>query len=406
MPMHVMPRYQEWLLLTAGVSNRRADTVMKYLDSLIQRLERHPVAYNCFLTTCDLFFTADYWLKVNRGYTPAHASMEDLYRLAVKRLCELFHCTVNVLPRELELMFGREMSYDGFKTDLIQGRARSATRDELNQYRVVFKAGKAHQFPHWEPHPTEALKPVDSAHMYQKNVGLKRDANDMHCVNFAYFVMTMGRDLYLRKHSLGREQKHDGNYHSNYTGGAAVLCAGSMLIDGGVIKTVRSDSGHYKPTEQNMVSLLLALQMHGVNIANVRVVNFRATQIALAPEFIEANGDWTKFVDQRNIAPMNNQAAFSSLQADLQNAPPNVAPHVPRTGQPVGLDTHFVGKNAHLPPNYPKAPPRPPRPGQMPMQAAQGRQMRSGRPLPPIPGQRGTPGYNVRVPQVEDLYQT
>ena len=404
--MHVMPRYQEWLLLTAGVSNRRADTVMKYLDSLIQRLERHPVAYNCFLTTCDLFFTADYWLKVNRGYTPAHASMEDLYRLAVKRLCELFHCSVNVLPRELELMFGREMSYDGFKTDLIQGRARSATRDEMNQYRVVFKAGKAHQFPHWEPHPTEALKPVDSAHMYQKNVGLKRDANDVHCVNFAYFVMTMGRDLYLRKHSLGREQKHDGNYHSNYTGGGAVLCAGSMLIEGGVIKTVRSDSGHYKPTEQNMVSLLLALQMHGVNIANVRVVNFRATQIALAPEFIEANGDWTKFVDQRNIAPMNNQAAFSSLQADLQNAPSNVAPHVPRTGRPVGLDTHFVGKNAHLPPNYPKAPPRPPRPGQMPMQAAQGRQMRSGRPLPPIPGQRGTPGYNVRVPQVEDLYQT
>lgn len=405
MPMFVMPRYQEWLLLTAGVPNRRADTVMKYLDTLIQRLERHPVAYNSFLTTCDLFFTADYWLKVNRGYTPAHAAMEDLYTLAVKRLCELFHCTVNVLPRELELMFGREMSYDGFKTDLVQGRARSATRDELSQYRVVFKAGKAHQFPHWEMQPTHALKPVDSSHMYEKGVGLKRDANDMHCVNFAYFVMTMGRDLYLRKHSLGREQKHDGNYHSNYTGGGAVLCAGSMLIEGGVIKTVRSDSGHYKPTEQNMVSLLLALQMHGVNITNVRVVNFRATQVALAPEFIEANGDWTKFVDQRNIAPMNNQAAFSSLQADLQNAPPNVASHVPRVGRPVGLDTQYVGKNPNLPPNYPKAPPRPPRPGQMPAQM-QGAQPRARRPLPPIPSQRGTPGYSVRIPHVEDLYQT
>lgn len=40
MPMTTFPRYMEWLLLTGTIQNRREDTVMKYLDSLIQHLER------------------------------------------------------------------------------------------------------------------------------------------------------------------------------------------------------------------------------------------------------------------------------------------------------------------------------------------------------------------------------
>jgi hypothetical protein len=258
--------------------------------------------------------------------------------------------------------------------------------------------------------PADALKPVDSSKMYEKGVGLKRQQGDVYHVDFAYFVMTMGRDLYLRKHSLGHQNGHDGNYHSNYTGGGAVLCAGSMLIEGGVIKTVRSDSGHYKPTEQNMVSLLLALQMHGVDIRNVRVVNFLGSQVALAPEFIEANGDWTRFVDQRNIAPANNQSAFDNLQEELAKLPQGVAAHIPRVKRPDGQQPHLVGKNPHLPKNYPKAPPRPPRPGQMPMQMMQPGPARYGRPLPPLPGQRRGGGpYNVAIPHGaqagdQDLY--
>jgi len=427
MPMNLWPRYPEWLLLTAGIQGRRADTPMKYLDSLIQHLERHPVAYNYYLNICDVFFTADYWLKANPCYTPAHAAVENLYQLAVKRLCDIFKCTVNVLPRELELMFGRGMTYDGYKTDLLQGRARTADRDELGKYRVVFKQGKAYQFPHWEAHPAEVLKPVESSVMYEKKVGLKKRDDDMYCVGYAFFVMTMGRDLYLRKHSLGGERKLDGVYHSNYTGGAAVLCAGSMLVEGGVIKVVRSDSGHYKPEERNMVSLLLALQMHGVNISKIKIVDFSGRWVELAPAFIETNGDWTKFVTDRDSAATTNGYAYANFQSDLQRAPAHVAPGTPRVQGVPAFDGKYIGKNPNLPPNFakpPQAPPRPPRPGQAPLTMQNGqvrsgralpplpRQVRTGRPLPPLPGQgRNTPGYSVRVPGPrqmgeQDLYQT
>jgi len=435
MPMTLFPRYQEWLLLTATIQNRRADSVMKYLDSLIQHLERTGVSYNYYLTVCDVFFTTDYWLKANPRYTPAHASVEDLYRLAVKRLCEIFKCTVNVLPRELELMFGRGMTWEGFKVDIIQGRARNATQDEIRKYRVVFKQGKVWQFPHWESHPTEVLKPVDSSVMYDPTAGLKRREGDNYYQGYAYFVMTMGRDLFLRKHATGGAQERDGIYHSNYTGGGTVLCAGSMLIEGGVVKVVRSDSGHYKPQEGNMVSLLMALQMHGVDTRKIQVVNFSASQVVMAPQFIEANGDWTSFVTDREYAPLSNGYAYSYLQSSLQTADQEVgdriAPEIPRVQGNGNYTGKYIGNNPNLPANLPKppqAPPRPPRPSQMQPHPQQGHMrmvngvMRSGRPLPPLPGQqrsgRALPplpdqrsGLSTRVGQNaplvnEDLYQT
>lgn len=434
MPMTLFPRYQEWLLLTATIQNRRADSVMKYLDSLIQTIERSGVSYNYYLTICDLFFTTDYWLKANPRYSPAHASVEDLYRLAVKRLCEIFKCTVNVLPRELELMFGRGMTSEGFKTDIIQGRSRTATQEDVRKYRAVFKQGKVWQFPHWEAHPTELLKPVDSASLYDPKAGLKRKEGDNFYQGYAYFVMTMGRDLFLRQHSIGGVQEHNGIYHSNYTGGGAVLCAGSMLIEGGVVKVVRSDSGHYKPQEGNMVSLLLALQMHGIDIRNIQVVNFSATQVVSAPKFIEANGDWTNFITDREYAPLNNGYAYAYLQSSLQEADKEVgkiAPEIPRVQGHGNYTGKYIGNNPNLPPNLPKppqAPPRPPRPGMVQPQAPQGHMrmvngvMRSGRQLPQLPGQQGSgrklpplPGQRsgfsspvapkVRVGD-EDLYQT
>jgi hypothetical protein len=48
-----------------------------------------------------------------------------------------------------------------------------------------------------------------------------------------------------------------------------VQCSGTMLIESGVIKRIRINSGHYQPGVSNLRALVMALRMWGVPMGRI-----------------------------------------------------------------------------------------------------------------------------------------
>ena len=59
--------------------------------------------------------------------------------------------------------------------------------------------------------------------------------------------------------------------HSTFNAGKEVICAGMITIVRGKLCWINNDSGHYKPTHENLRQALLMLMSDGANMDNVVV---------------------------------------------------------------------------------------------------------------------------------------
>jgi hypothetical protein len=75
--------------------------------------------------------------------------------------------------------------------------------------------------------------------------------------------------------------------HSSLVGGEPVLCAGKMKVKEGQLREVNDDSGHYQPLAKQMALMLNQLQIHGVPLEPVVVLNARSGAKILAVEIIK-----------------------------------------------------------------------------------------------------------------------
>jgi hypothetical protein len=424
MPFTQIPSLHQWLQATAHRNTGKPDRILDYIDVLIQQNGKSPGAFQDALTTCNLFFTCDYWLKENKSplQNPIHNVVKDLYVFLAHHLSAYFKCSINALPRELELTFGREMTSLGRKVDLGQQAAKPYEAARPEEFRLIFRAGRAYQIP------ASGLKkgqlvPVNSADYYESGTGLIMNG-DLWRDGTGFFVLTMGREIYMMKHAAGNAKMRNGIYHSAYTGGQPVMCAGSMKIVGGIVTLVRNDSGHYKPQDTNLVMLLQTLEMQGVALEHIRVADYRGRDPnpPTAKEFLKHNGDWRIFEAQRAMTLAENQLAYQDYQ-DYLKAEDAKGNHVD-TAQPRGGARNVPWKNgrpvmanvnARMSP-----PPVPDRTNRGPLSSAQPQTglprprrplppipQRQARPLPPVPPRPprpahvpGTlpPGYNIQVP--------
>ncbi|MFN7920351.1 MAG: hypothetical protein U0Q16_09655 [Bryobacteraceae bacterium] len=281
---------------------RNNDQILKRIDFLVGSYNR--AAGDDFaraLIHADLYFVTDYWLKncqrsgkMERGRQPA---VYALFVCVVNELCQQFGVTVNVLPRELEMMFGRVLSDVGVKVDSEEERARYLKRKDIEKYRVWFKNGRAYQADWWKKNSKGRIKPVSSARAYNPKAFVKsNDGTRFDNENYGPFIMTMGREIYMMTHNPGRYGEQEGIYHSSYLAGGAVSCAGSMLIVDGRIKRIRTDSGHYKPTPSNTLAFLLTLRMFGVPLEDVWVEDFEGRMAVTAMQFLKCGANWTSLM--------------------------------------------------------------------------------------------------------------
>ena len=109
---------------------------------------------------------------------------------------------------------------------------------------------------------------------------------------WAIFVVSPEGKMYAHKHVVGKY------HHSTFLSGSAVMAAGELVADHGVVKFVTAKSGHYVPTIENMrafVRQFPKIPHHAVIMPNFTpnpppAHRVRRVQIHHQPESPEARG--------------------------------------------------------------------------------------------------------------------
>lgn len=305
-----IPSASQWKKDSSTLLSRRADDpLLGQIDEALDffaldgqdRLTREQKKFAQNDIACDLFFLLDQWLKtfrtarcVDKGREPA---IQALYRCTAEHLCGIFGCTINLLPAQLELFFGRSLTVHGSQIDAVSSVAKYLTRAESETFKLHWKNALAYRWSNGK------LVLADSR---DQEVNLTRVGNE-----FAGYVMSMSRDVYMAAHFDGNQGTgHQANfYHSSYLAGGTVLCAGSIRIDKGRVTGVQTDSGHYQPDPSHVVNFLRTLRMHGVNLQQVKVFDYegRALQVE-ADVFVDNDGSWGQILERGRSNLLNLQA--------------------------------------------------------------------------------------------------
>ena len=309
MPYKTMPPSSVWRTdSSVTFAVRKSDAVLDRIDGLLEHYWTSNDNCQRLIFLCDLFFSLDYWLKtfktnsrMEKGREPA---VRALYACAAESLCVSFECTVNGLPRELEFMWGRELTAGGVNQDHVLKVAQYITRAEAAKYRLWFKGGAAYQLPWWNPGLAQKPQRAESKHAYTLEAQVM---NAPPAVNYGFFVLTMSRDLYMAKHNPTDGKGIPGFYHSSYVAGDPVQCSGTMLIERGVIKRIRFNSGHYQPTLNNMRSLVMALRMWGVRLNDVVFEDYQG-------QLVGGTGKVQDLVASTNVMSTLNQGREAAIK--------------------------------------------------------------------------------------------
>ena len=313
------------------MATRKSDIVLDRIDHLIAAYHKTIEAPLKFVYLSDIFMTADYWLKLlgmKQSGAKVHIDLETgrekpmwaLYRCAAAQLRKTLGCTINGLPRELELMWGRSLSWCGVDVDMKKQCAEYISRSEAAKYRLWFRNGMAWMLPWWNTSGGDKPELANSRHAYDAKAMAKRiDAKD-----YGFFVLTMSRDLYMAKHRVFGGEGNPGFYHSSYVAGDSVQCSGTMLIEGGVVKRIRLNSGHYMPHESNLRALIMALRMWQVNCEAIVFEDFEGKLLngtGKVKDIVDRTN--TKFLLEKNRGQSidDNKLAFNyGPQPDMANA--------------------------------------------------------------------------------------
>ncbi|XP_061366116.1 IQ domain-containing protein IQM2-like [Gastrolobium bilobum] len=79
------------------------------------------------------------------------------------------------------------------------------------------------------------------------------------------FVLSTSKTLYVGRKKKGSFQ------HSSFLAGGATSCAGRLVVEYGMLKSVWPHSGHYRPTAENFKEFILFLQDNNVDLSDVKM---------------------------------------------------------------------------------------------------------------------------------------
>jgi hypothetical protein len=330
---------------------RSHDRILKHIDWLLERYEarsRNVTQYEHskrLVILCDLFFTCKFWIKSFVEKRPAmkaerHAAVHALFGATVRQLADWLKCPSADVGKKIHDIYGRSLSIDGVNVDEVEQSAAYYTEAERQVYRLWFRGGVAYQYQWWvNPLPVMTRVPADSRHACGEIIHRPGAGDSL--PDFGGFVMTEDREVFMSKHEVAPEGGV-GIFHSAYTRGNPVVMAGTMLIKAGVIKAIRSDSGHYHPTQQNMAALLQGLSMYGVNLRRVAVMDYDTKPLGNAVDFLTSRMTWAKFTEQQK------KEAWDRMMSDGQRVTKNLPPKHPG-GAPVAAAATAPSHGMHAP---------------------------------------------------------
>lgn len=107
------------------------------------------------------------------------------------------------------------------------------------------------------------------------------------------YILDAKKRLYIQIKEKGKTN------HSSLSRGQAVLAAGNLKISSGKIIEIDTFSGHYKPTETQLVTLLDFLRKQNVNINEIKLTYVGDYRVQ-PWKILEVNpGDVEEWLNQR-----------------------------------------------------------------------------------------------------------
>ncbi len=302
---------------------RRDDPILVRVDNIVDAINKTASEGESHYLYGELYFATNHWLKslqfsVNPKMEKGReTAIRELCRLTIQKLAAAFKVPTQSLPNALEKFYGKGMSEHGRHQDnAVIGTQHYMDRAQTNRFRVFFKQGLAYQFLYRSFNPDMQL--LNSAHWSQFTADSKKKvkltetdpiSHSQHSllvsvldVDWAYYVMSMSRDIYMGPHMNGIGQV--ALVHSSWLAGTPVQASGSMLIEEGVVKGIRNNSGHYQPSDEHMLNVLELFRTVGVDLKQVSVHDYAGRDFHLnGEEFLNERANWDNILKRSTWKP-------------------------------------------------------------------------------------------------------
>jgi hypothetical protein len=295
---------------------RKDDPLLTRMDKMLERYAlrlRDGDGLRRRLILTELFLTCNAWIK--RFHEPnkprqdaeqmkcRYPGVLALFEVVVQTLAKALGTTPHEVANTIAEVFGRDMDQHGYERDTEDYAVAYLSRMQAQQFRIRFRGGRAWRYV--EQQGNLRLEPLNSKALYVPIGRAGMDPSGRQSDDYAAFVMTVEREMFMSDQSPFTNHRH----HSSYTQGKPVMMAGTMLVENGHIKAIRCDSGHYKPSEINLLGCLQALAMYGVVLRDVRLFDYKAGFLDMALPFMRAGLSWTAYTTA--------QAAELKRRADI-----------------------------------------------------------------------------------------
>ena len=255
-------------------------------------------------------------MKMRKGLESA---IRGLFIVVANKLAAACRCTINTLPNELEKLYGKSLTTHGLRTGFGCARVNWVRATICNAPQPTSSGFSLEtgwlSFP-WRK-PGAQIELLNSRDWYKHDFNLgetviekneKGEPIEIVVLDpeWAQFVMSMSRDIYMGPHmNIPRGSNCEGSVaiaHSSWLAGTSVQCAGSMLVEEGVVKGIRNNSGHYKPSDNHLVSALELLRTVGVILSEVEVYDYTGKHQRSAPEFLRNGYSWVTWEKPQKAA--------------------------------------------------------------------------------------------------------
>lgn len=179
---------------------------------------------------------------------------------------------------KLAAFLARPMTQHGQRVDGMRNAVTHIAAEDIWRYGVYPQGGKLYQYPWYDKHQRDSLTRGSAKELIETQTpenlmssparyGTETDNHH------GGFVMTLDRKVYMAR--------HDGNaFHSQYTGGQPVICAGTLRIHKGVLRCISNASGHYQPGIQRLLPVIDWFYENKANLSKVylKCVKFEYNQ--------------------------------------------------------------------------------------------------------------------------------
>ncbi len=292
---------------------RKTDPVLIRIDNLVKDLNRARDGGEITYLYCELFFASNYWINNYRATRSMNNKRERpvcmLRDFCEKQLAAAFQCGTQMVRAKLQQYYGTSVTPHGIWCDKDISYLPLARRQK---FRLVFEHGRAYWLEWWKASSAQAtqLKLVNTGFARKQTMDTKTgdavmDLNGLRD-DWAFFVLSFDRDIYIGPHKAGSASMTMPVFHSSYLSGVSVQFAGSIHIVEGVVLGVRNDSGHYQPNNNFFTNILAQLKTVGVKLRNVVLYDFKNNQILdkdnkiyRADRYLLESGRWELLATRR-----------------------------------------------------------------------------------------------------------